>query len=222
MLTKKVIQAQEIIKKAFDEYDKNLVVAWTGGKDSTVVLHLVKSCFNNKVPFRVMFNDSTMEFEEVYDFIEQLTNEWQLQLLVVEHLKRDLKKFYSTQDLRQKKELLSVMKINAINYALKKYGLKTLLVGIRWDEHIARSKEEYFSPRQNHTRIHPILHFTEKDIWEYIKKRNVPYLSLYDKGYRSLGERPFTKLPEKGKGERSGREKDKERIMEKLRKLGYW
>jgi len=222
MLTKKIIQAQEIIKKAFDEYNKDLVVAWTGGKDSTVVLHLVRSCFNNEIPLRVIFNDSTMEFEEVYDFIERLTNEWQLQLLIVEHLKRDLKKFYSTQDLKQKKKLLSVMKINAVNYALKKYRLKALLVGIRWDEHMARSKEKYFSPRPNHTRVHPILHFTEKDIWEYIKKQNVPYLSLYDKGYRSLGERPFTKLPEKGKGERSGREGDKEKIMEKLRKLGYW
>ena len=57
-------------------------------------------------------------------------------------------------------------------------------------------------------RIHPLLHFTEKDIWKYIKNQKIPYVSLYDKGYRSLGEKEFTKPAASGGGERSGRQKD--------------
>ncbi|GAG07342.1 unnamed protein product, partial [marine sediment metagenome] len=43
-----------------------------------------------------------------------------------------------------------------------------------------------------------------------------------DQGYRSLGEMPFTGKAKKGGGERSGRDYDKEQIMQRLRSLGYW
>ena len=94
--------------------------------------------------------------------------------------------------------------------------------GIRLDEHEARSKEKFFSKRKDHLKVHPILLFTEKDIWEYIHAFKVPYVNLYDKGYRSLGEKNFTKKAVVGKGERSGRENSKEQTMEKLRNMGYW
>jgi len=100
-----------------------------------------------------------------------------------------------------------------------------LYVGIRWDEHPARAQETFFSERKDpdHTRIHPILALTEKDIWTYIKKYDVPYCKLYDEGYRSLGEKEFTyKVSDKSATERSGRHKDKEEMMGKLRSFGYF
>ena len=97
------------------------------------------------------------------------------------------------------------------------------MVGIRWDEHPARSEEKPISKRKDHDRIHPILDFTEEDIWDYIYLNKVPYNPLYDMGYRSVGEKEFTQpVFEKGASERAGREKEKEEIMEKLRKLGYF
>lgn len=182
----------------------------------------MKEAFGGKVPFPVMFNDSTMEFEEIYSFIKELKNQWRINLTVVPHNKKDLSSFYKEKNLKKRKELSRLMKINVINAFLKKHKIKAFMAGIRWDEHTARSQEQYFSPRSNHIRIHPILHFTEKDIWRYIKKYKVPYVSLYDRGYRSLGEKPFTKRTQTGQGERSGREFDKEQTMDKLRMMGYW
>jgi len=94
----------------------------------------------------------------------------------------------------------------------------------------------------SHVRVHPILHWTEIDVWEYIKKNNVPcnplYFSRNGKRYRSLGCMPCTK-PVKSDAktideiieeikttkieERSGRLQDKERedVMRRLRALGY-
>jgi len=115
-------------------------------------------------------------------------------------------------------EIIRIAKINALNYALAKYKIKAFVSGIRWDEHEARSKETYFSQRSTHTRIHPILHFTLDDIWDYIKTYKVPYVKLYDKGYKSLGEAPFTKpVKDKNASERAGREATKEKTMERLR-----
>jgi len=89
----------------------------------------------------------------------------------------------------------------------------------------------------HHVRVHPLLHWTELDVWEYIKKENIPYNPLYHKGYRSIGCRlcckPVTKETEtldeiieilkKEKGtERAGRMQNKEFLMRRLRALGYF
>lgn len=146
-----------------------------------------------------------------------------------------------------------------------------VIVGVRADEEGSRSKERYFSPRDKnndwdvgdqppefwnqyktdfapgtHVRIHPLLDWTEVDIWEYIEKEEIPTVSLYyDQGagtrYRSLGCEPCTSpivstaknvrevIEElksgalKNLAERSGREQDKEDGggLEELRKDGY-
>jgi len=146
-----------------------------------------------------------------------------------------------------------------------------VIVGVRADEEGSRSKERYFSPRDRnndwdvgnqppefwnqyktdyaqgtHVRVHPLLDWTELDIWEYIERENIPMVSLYfDQGngtrYRSLGCGPCTCPVEStartvkeiveelrtGKfskiAERSGRAQDKEDSggLEELRKQGY-
>ncbi len=222
-LAKKVKISMDTILKASKKYQADkIAIAWTGGKDSTVLLSLVRLVYGGKIPFKVIFNDSTMEFDEIYKFIDKVKKLWGLDLITIKHSKRELKEFEGTPDRERKKELSRLMKITAINAVVKRYKLKALIAGIRWDEHESRSRETYFSKRKDHDRVHPILHFKEKDIWEYIHHFGVPYVNLYSKGYRSLGEKPFTKKAEKGGGERSGREREKEQLMQNLRKLGYW
>ena len=146
-----------------------------------------------------------------------------------------------------------------------------VIVGVRSDEEGSRSKERYFSPRDKdsdwdigdqppelwnqyktdfspgtHVRIHPLLDWTELNIWEYIERESVPVSSLYfDRGdgtrYRSLGCYPCTRPIRSKAGnvreivtelksgrlanisERSGREQDKEGggTLEALRREGY-
>lgn len=146
-----------------------------------------------------------------------------------------------------------------------------VIVGVRSDEEGSRSKERYFSPRNKnndwdiaeqppefwnqyktdfapgtHVRIHPLLDWTELDIWEYIERENIPTVSLYynqgeGKRYRSLGCAPCTSpidsdasnvrevIEELKTGklaniaERSGRAQDKEDGggLEALRREGY-
>jgi len=219
----KIKKTHEVIIDASKKFpQKKIVVAWTGGKDSTVLLHIIRTLYDNTIPFPVMFNDSTIEFPEIYTFIKKITKEWNINLIVVPHAKTDLLKFNRCTTEPEKMKLSRIMKIHAMNAFIKKFKPVAFMSGIRWDEHESRSKEQYFSQRKDHIRIHPLLHFTEKDIWEYIHTLHVPYVSLYDQGYRSLGEQPFTKKAKIGEGERSGREQSKEIVMEKLRQMGYW
>jgi sulfate adenylyltransferase subunit 2 len=146
-----------------------------------------------------------------------------------------------------------------------------VIVGLRADEEGSRSKERYFSARDaesrwdvsdqppefwnqhktdfapnTHVRIHPLLDWTELNIWEYIEREAIPMVSLYfnqgdGKRYRSLGCWPCTKPIDSQSrtvsevvielrtgqlsniAERSGREQDKEDGggLEELRKGGY-
>lgn len=224
LLEEKIKKSNEIIIQASKKWHpEKTAIAWTAGKDSTILLHLVRKVFKGKIPFRVMFNDSTLEFPEIYNFVNKLKKDWKLDLLWIKHLPEDLEAYKKSKDKEKKMRIMQIAKINTINYALSKYNFRAFMSGIRWDEHPARAKEKYFSPRTSHTRIHPILHFTLSDVWQYIDQCNVPYVSLYNKGYKSLGEAPFTQLIKKANAaERAGREATKERIMHKLRKLGYW
>ena len=115
-------------------------------------------------------------------------------------------------------------------------NVKAVFEGIRWDEQGARAEETYFSPREasefnpEHMRLNPILHFTERDVWDTLLHYKVPTCVLYEQGYRSLGAKVTTKkisdVPAweqdlENTTERGGRRQDKEGLMGRLRKLGY-
>lgn len=220
----KVEKAQDILKQTSEKWKpEEVCIAWTGGKDSTVILHMIRELYKGAVPFKVMFNDSTLEFPEIYQFIKDIERDWKLDLLWVKHLQADLDAYENATDTEEKMEVMRIAKIHAINQTLDEHDIRAFIAGIRWDEHEARSDETYFSQRKAHTRVHPILHFTIDDIWKYIRFYKVPYVNLYDKGYKSLGEQPFTKpVDDPNAPERAGREATKEKTMKRLRDLGYW
>lgn len=263
-LEDKIELSKYIIKQAFERFPvKHLAIAWTGGKDSTLLLWLIKETtreLNKPFPTVLFINEGDV-FEEILDFRNELIEKWKLNVIEVknEDVLSKVKKIgdkipVEKLNKRNQEELKRVgfnekhfifepeslegnhlMKTVALNMALEKYGYKGLFTGIRWDEQGARQNEAYFSPRGDefvpyHTRIHPLLHIKEKEVWEITLKYKIPYCKLYEKGYRSLGAKSTTKAPDKKAAweqdfekipERAGRKQDKEKMMERLRKLGY-
>jgi len=130
-----------------------------------------------------------------------------------------------------------LMKTVVFNQFLEQNRIKGIFQGLRWDEHPARFDDPYFEFKEEgelipeHTRIRPILHFTEKDLWDTYAAFKIPYCPLYEKGYRSLGAKttslismegvPAWKQDLENTEERAGRRQDKEKAMERMRQLGY-
>ena len=129
-----------------------------------------------------------------------------------------------------------LMKTVVFNKFLEDNDIKAIFQGLRWDEHPVRFEDEYFEEIASdhlipqHTRIRTILHFTEKDLWDTYAAFKIPYCPLYLYGYRSLGAKsstekksniPAWKQDLENTEERSGRQQDKEKAMERLRQLGY-
>lgn len=213
----------EILRQALQEFTPSqMAAAFTGGKDSLVILDLVRRAAGGRISLTVLHVDTTVDFPEIYEYRDRLAREWGFQLVV--HQNREaLAEAPPTDDPQFCIFCTKRLKTEALNQAIAKYKWRALITGVRWDEHQARSHEVYFSPRPDHVRVHPILHFRERDVWNYIEKYQLPYCSLYDKGYRSLGCVPCTKpVHDEGGPERAGRGTDKEGLMERLRALGYF
>jgi len=129
-----------------------------------------------------------------------------------------------------------LMKTVVFNTYLEDNGVKAVYQGLRWDEQEARTRDEYYEDVEAaeltpaHIRYRPILHFTERDIWDTTLHFGIPYCPLYEEGYRSLGAKSTSrKLIDisaweqdlENTGERGGRRQDKEKTMARLRMLGY-
>lgn len=97
-----------------------------------------------------------------------------------------------------------------------------------------------FGEEAEHVRVHPLLHWSEKDVWQYVERENIPFVDLYlaRKGmrYRSIGcecccepmrsdadsvQKILRELDSTSTEEREGRAQDKEHLMQQLRSLGY-
>lgn len=280
-----------IFREAYANF-KNLCMLWSIGKDSTVLLWLARKAFFGHVPFPLVHIDTSYKIPEMIEYRDRLALEWNLNMVYGQNVKAlEAKETYPDGNT-DRITCCSNLKSNALkntlsgtwpryrmNHTKGEYEVDSnlepytgVIVGVRSDEEGSRSKERYFSARDEenswdvadqppefwnqfktdfapgtHVRIHPLLDWTELNIWEYIERENIPTVSLYydveDKGerYRSLGCAPCTTPVQssaknvreiieelktgkfKNIAERSGRAQDHEGGggLELLRKDGY-
>ena len=260
-LDKLEAQSIFILREAYNQV-KPLAMLWSLGKDSNVMLWLTKKAFFGHVPFNTILLDTGNELDEVYAFRDQYVKEWKLS-----YINAQCPPFEETDPTLPPKSRAAARKTLGLQRIIEEHKFKGILLGIRRDEQAIRSKERVFSPRQasgewkfrdqplefwdqfktdfpsgTHLRIHPLLDWTELDIWEYIKRENIPVVPLYfaqnGKRYRSLGEKDIThpidsdakdideiiaELKVTRQPERAGRSMDheEESAFEKLRTAGY-
>jgi len=252
-----------IIREAKAQF-RNMGVLWSTGKDSTATLWLCRRAFFGTIPFPVIHIDTSFKFPEIYEFRDRIAKEWNLDLVIA---KNEEALENGTSPEKGKLDCCTKLKTEALKNLIEKEGFDALILAIRRDEHGIRAKERYFSPRDedfrwkyidqpaelwdlyvkpsedfSHMRVHPILHWTELDVWEYVRREKLPmnplYLAKNGMRYRSLGCMPCTvpipsnastideiteELRTTTTPERAGRAQDKERayMMQKLRSLGY-
>ncbi|MBI2027578.1 MAG: sulfate adenylyltransferase subunit 2 [Deltaproteobacteria bacterium] len=253
-----------LLREAYSQLRENTALLWSIGKDSTTMLWIARKAFFGTIPFPVMHIDTSYKFKEIYEFRQKYASLWNLNLIVTKN-EAALKEGMNFKKGRF--ECCDALKTQALKLALNHHHFKGVYLAIRRDEHGIRAKERYFSPRneqfqwnyQNqppelwnlfksttaqdeHIRIHPMLDWTEIDIWRYIEREKIPVNSLYFsknfKRFRSIGcetccepvdskarnlKKIIHELETTTISERSGRAQDKENSynMQKLRSLGY-
>ena len=250
-----------IIREAYFRIS-GLCMLWSMGKDSTALLWLVRKAFFGAMPFPVVLLDTEMELPEVYAFRDELARSWKLdfhnQMCPPES---------SIDPTLPPATRAAARKTAGLRELIAREKYRGIIVGIRRDEQSTRAKERVFSPRLpsgewdvkhqppelwdvyhtdvadgEHLRIHPLLDWTEVDIWRYTQRESIPIVPLYlardGKRYRSLGEKNITvpivsnaatideiiaELETTRQPERAGRVMDHESedAFERLRTGGY-
>ena len=194
-------EAIYIIREVAAECEKP-VMLYSIGKDSSVMLHLaMKAFYPEKPPFPFLHVNTTWKFREMIEFRDRIAKEKGIEML--EYINQDGVK-QGINPFDHGSAYTDIMKTQALKQALDKYGFTAAFGGGRRDEEKSRAKERIFSFRnENHAwdpknqrpemwklynsrikkgqevRVFPLSNWTEKDIWQYIKRENIEIPSLY-------------------------------------------
>ncbi|MBR5998007.1 MAG: sulfate adenylyltransferase subunit CysD [Deltaproteobacteria bacterium] len=190
-----------IIREVAAECEKP-VMLYSIGKDSSVMLHLARKAFYpEKPPFPFLHIDTGWKFREMIEFRDRTAKQYGLDMLVYtneEGVRQGINPF------DHGAVYTDVMKTQALKQALTKYGFTAAFGGGRRDEEKSRAKERIFSFRNaeqawdpknqrpemwklyntrikkgESIRVFPISNWTEKDIWQYIRRENIEIVPLY-------------------------------------------
>ncbi len=194
-------EAIYIMREVAAECEKP-VMLYSIGKDSSVMLHLaMKAFYPEKPPFPFLHVNTTWKFREMIEFRDKIAEELQIEML--EYINED-GVAQGINPFEHGSAYTDIMKTQALKQALNKYGFTAAFGGGRRDEEKSRAKERIFSFRDaSHAwdpknqrpemwklfntrinqgesiRVFPLSNWTEKDIWQYIQRENIPIVSLY-------------------------------------------
>ena len=204
-------EAIYIIREVAAECEKP-VMLYSIGKDSSVMLHLaMKAFYPEKPPFPFLHIDTTWKFKDMIRFRDETAKKLGIEMLVYtneEGVKQGINPF------DHGAAYTDIMKTQALKQALTKYGFTAAFGGGRRDEEKSRAKERIFSFRNEaqawdpknqrpemwklynsqinkgeSIRVFPLSNWTEKDIWQYIRRENLEIVSLYFAKERPVIER---------------------------------
>lgn len=195
---------------------RNPVLLYSIGKDSSVLLHLARKAFHpGPIPFPLMHVDSQWEFAEMIAHRDRMAEEIGFTLLVA---KNDEGIAEGVSPLTHGiHEYTRIMRTVPLLQALEDHQFDAAIGGGRRDEERSRAKERVFSLRESGQRwnprnqrpelwrtvntklvdgqtmrVFPISNWTELDVWRYIRREQIPVVSLYFTRTRPVVERDGT------------------------------
>jgi sulfate adenylyltransferase subunit 2 len=192
---------------------QNPVMLYSIGKDSSVLLHLLRKAFYpGKSPIPLLHVDTTWKFREMIAFRNEVAAAGDVDVLV--HINEDGVRQGISPLTHGATVHTDIMKTQALKQALNKYKFDAAIGGARRDEEKSRAKERVFSfrnaqhrwdpknqrPELWHTynthirkgesvRVFPMSNWTEMDVWLYIQRENIPVVPLYFAKPRPIVER---------------------------------
>lgn len=202
------VDAHDAIRWAAETFSDGLVLTTSFGAQSAVMLHLAASVVPD-IP--VIWVDTGYNFKETYQFADDLTDRLKLNLKVYQsplspaHMEARLGKLWEMGEEALNQYDL-IRKVEPMERALRELHVTAWLAGLRRQQTDFRANLPRVEQRSDGLfKIYPILHWTSKQVHDYLKQHDLPYHPLFDKGYASIGDWHSTHSIADGQSERAGR-----------------
>lgn len=200
---------QEVLQWFLYEYKNQIVLSSSLGAEDQVLTDMVVKI---EPETRIFTLDTGRLFYETYELIEKTClrykikievyspNQDQVEAMVVQ---KGINLFY--QSVENRKECCHIRKIIPLKRAFS--GSSVWICGLRREQSVTRTDNEMIEWDESNgmIKLNPLIDWTEKQIWDYIKQNNVPYNALHDKGFPSIGCQPCTREVFPGEDIRAGR-----------------
>ncbi|MCK4408175.1 MAG: phosphoadenylyl-sulfate reductase [Bacteroidales bacterium] len=200
---------QEVISFFLSNYPEKIAFATSLGIEDQVIAEMIVS-INKSV--KIFTLDTGRLFQETYDLIQKTNSRYKINIEIyfpdtkqVEEMVKEkgINLFYES--IKNRKFCCHVRKIESLKRVLNKFDV--WITGLRKEQSEIRANDKLieWDKLNGLIKVNPLIKWTEKDVWNYIKEKNIPYNSLHNKGFKSIGCVPCTRAVEYSEDSRSGR-----------------
>ncbi|MES2760810.1 MAG: phosphoadenylyl-sulfate reductase [Bacteroidota bacterium] len=200
---------EEALALLAKEFPGKVVFSTSLGYEDQVMSHFI---FSQQLPIEVFTLDTGRLFNETYSVLNSTLERYKTPIKVLYPQTDAIEKLVSTkgpisfyESMENRKECCYIRKVEPLKRALK--GKEIWITGIRADQSGNRNDMPLveWDEANQIVKFHPILNWTLEEVKAYISKHNIPYNSLHDKGFVSIGCAPCTRAIKEGEDFRAGR-----------------
>jgi len=202
-------EPQEILSYFIERFGAKIALASSLGAEDQVLTEMIVKINPETTIFTL---DTGRLFPETYDLIDRTSRKYKknLQIYFPDNLKvqemvnnKGINLFFESVESR--KECCFLRKIEPLQRAFS--GLDAWICGLRADQSVTRKDIDVveWDNNNNLLKINPLAFWSEEQLWDYINTQKIPYNTLHDKGYPSIGCQPCTRAIEEGEDVRAGR-----------------
>ncbi|MEI7597026.1 MAG: phosphoadenylyl-sulfate reductase [Bacteroidota bacterium] len=201
--------AEEIIRTCAENFKDKLVFASSLGLEDQAITHIIAS---NNFPVSIFTLDTGRLFYESYDLIEKTESKYKIKINIFSPNTNKLQELVNEKginmfyySIENRKACCEVRKIEPLQRALK--GNNAWICGLRREQSVTRKDLDIIEWDENNglIKVNPLLNWTENQLNDYIKTNKIPYNTLHDNGFPSIGCAPCTRAIAEGEDIRAGR-----------------
>lgn len=201
--------AEEVLAQMAEKFGSKIAFASSLGAEDQVITHMLASINKN---IKIFTLDTGRLFPETYQLIDKTNKAYGINIEVyfpdnqqVEEMvaQKGINLFYES--IENRKECCYIRKVVPLKRAFS--TLDAWICGLRREQSITRfgNKRVEWDEANELIKINPLIDWSEEQVWDYIKKHNIPYNELHDKGFPSIGCQPCTRAVKPGEDVRAGR-----------------
>jgi phosphoadenosine phosphosulfate reductase len=200
---------ETILIRIASDYPNQVVFTTSFGLEDQVITHII---FSNNIPIDVVTLETGRLFKETYKTYNKTLEKYNKTIQAYYPNTQEVEQMVSQKgpysfytSVENRKECCTIRKVKPLNRALE--GKQIWITGIRAEQSPNRQDLQMFEfdDERQLIKCNPLINWTFTQVQEYIKKNQIPYNSLHDKGFVSIGCEPCTRAIQPGEDFRAGR-----------------